>query len=134
MGRPRKNSRQSQNSVVESNITTLETEDTSKVSITEEDKTVRFVSGTQKQYNNKARKNTSSKSQVTEVVTNIVEEQPKRYIMGKMVSTNKPRKTHIVKRGESIQSIAGLYSVPVMKLIKLNGTTEVSVGQTIYID
>lgn len=40
--------------------------------------------------------------------------------------------THVVQRGETIQSIAGLYSVPVMKLIKLNGS-QISVGQTIYI-
>ena len=56
------------------------------------------------------------------------------YVLGKIMPTDIPRKIHIVKRGESIQSIAGLYSVPVMKLIKLNGTQEVSVGQRIYIN
>lgn len=49
-------------------------------------------------------------------------------------SINKPRKTHVVQRGENIRSIAGMYSVPVMKLIRLNNTESVSVGQTIYID
>lgn len=44
------------------------------------------------------------------------------------------RKCHVVTEGESIQSIAGLYSVPVMKLIMLNKTTDVYVGQKIYID
>lgn len=117
MGRPRKNSVQP---VTENN--------TSKVNITEEDKTVKFVTGTQKQYNNrKQTKKTTSAAKV-----NIEEEV--RYSMGKPTTVSKtPRITHVVQRGESIQSIAGLYSVPVMKLIKLNGS-QVSVGQKIFID
>ena len=52
----------------------------------------------------------------------------------KVEENTKERKCHIVTEGESIQSIAGLYSVPVMKLIMLNETTNVYVGQNIYID
>ena len=52
----------------------------------------------------------------------------------KVQENTKERKCHIVTEGESIQSIAGLYSVPVMKLIILNETTNVYVGQNIYID
>ena len=118
MGRPRKNSVQP---VTENN--------TSKVNITEEDKIVKFVTGTQKQYNNrKQTKKTTSAAKVN------IEEKEVRYSMGKPTTVSKtPRITHVVQRGESIQSIAGLYSVPVMKLIKLNGS-QVSVGQKIFID
>lgn len=105
MGRPRKNS---------------------KVNITEQDNTVKFVSGTQKQYDSK------NKSEASKNKVDITEDEV-RYVMGKPTVTTTPRITHIVQRGESIQSIAGRYSVPVMKLIKLNGPT-VSVGQKIYID
>lgn len=105
----------------------------SKVNITEQATTkndiVKFATGTQKQYNNK--KCSIPKIQEETITTAST---PTRYIMGKIETNNKPRKTHVVQWGESIQSIAGLYSVPVMKLIKLNGTTKVSVGQTIYID
>ena len=52
----------------------------------------------------------------------------------KVEETTKEKKCHVVTEGESIQSIAGLYSVPVMKLIMLNKTTDVYVGQKIYID
>lgn len=52
----------------------------------------------------------------------------------KVEENTKERKCHVVTEGESIQSIAGLYSVPVMKLIMLNKTTDVYVGQKIYID
>ena len=52
----------------------------------------------------------------------------------KVEENTKEKKCHVVTEGESIQSIAGLYSVPVMKLIMLNKTTDVYVGQKIYID
>lgn len=52
----------------------------------------------------------------------------------KVEENTNERKCHVVTEGESIQSIAGLYSVPVMKLIMLNKTTDVYVGQKIYID
>lgn len=42
-------------------------------------------------------------------------------------------KTHIVQRGETIQSIALLYNQPVHKLIQLNGSPRISVGKLIYI-
>ena len=121
MGRPRKS--------------TTSKSTTNKVNISEQSTTtnnqVKFVAGTQSQYNNK-KKTTNTQ---TEVVTNVKEEtRVTRYLMGKIEPTTKPRKTHVVQWGESIHSIPGLYSVPVMKLIKLNGTNNVSVGQTIYID
>lgn len=105
----------------------------SRVDITEltttKNNTVKFATGTQKQYDNK-------KSSIPKIQEETITTAPAstRYVMGKIETNNKLRKIHVVQWGESIQSIAGLYSVPVIKLIKLNGTTEVSVGQTIYID
>lgn len=55
-------------------------------------------------------------------------------VVEEKVITKKSRRTHIVRRGESIQSIAGQYSVPVMKLISINGSADICIGQVLYID
>lgn len=44
------------------------------------------------------------------------------------------KKTHIVQRGETLQSISNTYGIPVSKLSSLNGSTEVSVGKKIYLN
>lgn len=77
-------------------------------------KPVQFKAGTQEAYNKLQQKDEHTWSTLS--------------------TSSKPRRTHVVQWGESIQSIAGLYSMPVMKLVRLNGTDKISVGQTIYID
>lgn len=78
------------------------------------------------------RKSSTSKVQIKEKSTVDTKQEIKEE--SKAVANTSPRITHTVQWGESIQSIAGMYSVPVMKLIKLNGTDKVSVGRTIYIN
>ena len=116
MGRPRKN-------------TTPVTKSEEKVTIVEESQESKPVSST-----------TNTKVNITET-SNSIAGQPVKFLTGtqeqyerlKNNNFTKVTKTHVVQRGETLQSIASMYNVSTSKLIALNGSNEVSIGKTIYI-
>ena len=119
-GRPRKNPAPK---LTTENIIAKKIEETTAEEKTEDKvlNKVKFKTGTQEQYNKVVK-----------------EEQPEPIVEYRISSIEttpiSKGRTHVVQRGESIQSIAGLYSIPVVKLITLNGTNVVSVGQVLKID
>lgn len=83
---------------------------------------------------NTTTKNMASKSKANQKPKSVQDSNVVEINSKSQLSNSEKRRIHIVQRGESIQSIAGQYSVPVMKLIMLNGSDVVTVGQRLYLD